>query len=142
MDNLPLAAKMGSLQAEEEPAIKAAATPPIESATDEPPAETSGTGLRRTVSIEDQSTRLPPRKLAMVTMSLIFAIFLSSFEQVSVSTTLPGIARDFGTSSAISWVGTSFLVAKSVSLSWALIAVFPRRRYILAFQIFLGAKFY
>jgi hypothetical protein len=35
---------------------------------------------------------------------------------VSVSTTLPGIARDFGTTTDISWVGTAFLVAKFVSL--------------------------
>jgi MFS family permease len=83
--------------------------------------ETNGGGarLRKVVSIQDQSSRLPPRKLAVITLSLIFAIFLSSFEQVSVSTTLPGVAKDFGTSTAISWVGTAFLIAKSFLLPLA-----------------------
>ena len=76
-----------------------------------------GEKLKKVVSIQDQSSRLPPKKLLVITLSLIFAIFLSSFEQVSVSTTLPGVARDFGTSTAISWVGTAFLIAKYSSSS-------------------------
>jgi hypothetical protein len=68
--------------------------------------------LQKVVFLQDQSSRMPPKKLALVTISLILAIFLTSFEQVSVSTTLPGIAKDFGTSTSISWVGTAFLVAK------------------------------
>ena len=82
-----------------------------------PDTEVEGTGeaedgapLKKEVSLEDQTSRLPPKELVLVTTSLLFAIFLSSFEQNSVSTTLPGIARDFGTSTAISWVGTAFLV--------------------------------
>ena len=73
----------------------------------------SDTSLREVVSIEDQSSRIPPKKLFVVVFSLTCTIFLSAFEMVSVSTALPGIARDFGTSTAISWVGTAFLVAKS-----------------------------
>jgi hypothetical protein len=72
----------------------------------------SANPLRKTVSITDQSSRLPARKLAVVVVSLIFSIFLTSFEQTSVSTALPGIARDLGSSTAISWVGTAYLVAK------------------------------
>jgi hypothetical protein len=74
--------------------------------------ETGGAPLKKVVSLQDQSSRLPPKKLYVITLSLVFAIFLSSFEQVSVSTTLPGIAKDFGASTAISWVGTAFLIAK------------------------------
>jgi MFS family permease len=73
----------------------------------------SHTAPREVVSIEDQSSQIPPKKLFVVVSSLMCAIFLSAFEMVSVSTALPGIARDFGTSTAISWVGTAFLVAKS-----------------------------
>jgi len=72
-------------------------------------AQTSVPPPRKVVDIQDQSTR--PKKILFVTVALCFSIFLSSFEQVAVSTTVPGIARDFGTSTAISWVGTSFLVA-------------------------------
>jgi len=75
----------------------------------------TGSPLKREVSLQDQSSRLPPKELALVTTSLLFSIFLSSFEQTSVSTTLPGIARDFGTSTSISWVGTAFLVTSTSS---------------------------
>jgi predicted MFS family arabinose efflux permease len=85
--------------------------------------EITGTHLRKIVSLQDQSSRMPAKKLLVVTLSLIFAIFLSSFEQVSVSTTLPGIARDFGASAAISWVGTAFLVAKFVPFVSGLFSV-------------------
>lgn len=86
------------------------------SATEKKEEKADAPTLKRVVSIQDQSSRLPPKKLAVITLSLIFAIFLSSFEQVSVSTTLPGVAKDFGTSTAISWVGTAFLIAKFPSL--------------------------
>ena len=76
----------------------------------------SDTALREVISIEDQSSRIPPKKLFVVVFSLMCTIFLSAFEMVSVSTALPGIARDFGTSTAISWVGTAFLVAKSAPI--------------------------
>ena len=74
-----------------------------------------GATLKKVVSLQDQTSRLPPKDLIIVTTSLLFAIFLSSFEQTSVSTTLPGIARDFGTSTSISWVGTAFLVTNTSS---------------------------
>jgi hypothetical protein len=102
----------------------------------------TGTNLRKTVSLQDQSSRMPAKKLLVVTLSLIFAIFLSSFEQVSVSTTTPGIARDFGASAAISWVGTSFLVAKFVSLLDLAYLVFRHRLFIRGCRIFLVVRFY
>lgn len=101
------------IQSPESPSSSSAAmsaTPPDEIDQN----EITGTNLRKTVSLQDQTSRMPARKLVVVTLSLIFAIFLSSFEQVSVSTTTPGIAKDFGASAAISWVGTSFLVAKFI----------------------------
>jgi hypothetical protein len=75
--------------------------------------ENGSSRIKKIVSIQDQSSKIPSGKLFLVILSLICAIFLSSFEQVSVSTTLPGIAREFGSSTSISWVGTAFLVATS-----------------------------
>jgi hypothetical protein len=69
------------------------------------------TNGKKIVSLDDQSSRLPPRKLFLVTLSLLCALFVSFFEQASLSTALPGIARDYGASTAISWVGASYLVA-------------------------------
>jgi hypothetical protein len=102
----------------------------------------TGTNLRKTVSLQDQSSRMPAKKLLVVTLSLIFAIFLSSFEQVSVSTTTPGIARDFGASAAISWVGTSFLVAKFVFRLDLAYLVFRHRLFIRDCRIFLVVRYY
>lgn len=90
--------------------------------------ETGGASMKKVVSLQDQSSRLPPKKLYVITLSLVFAIFLSSFEQVSVSTTLPGIAKDFGASTAISWVGTAFLIAKSSPPSNKLLTIVSHHR--------------
>jgi len=73
--------------------------------------------VRRVPTLEDQSqSTLRGKRLVIVITSLACIIFLASFQQVSVSTSLPGIAKDFGASTAISWVGTGFLVAKSLLL--------------------------
>jgi len=69
--------------------------------------------VRQVPTLDDQSqSALRGKRLVIVITSLACIIFLASFQQVSVSTTLPGIAKDFGASTAISWVGTAFLVAK------------------------------
>ena len=73
---------------------------------------TTSNQFKRRPSVEDKSSRRPSRKLCFVVLSLIFAIFVSSFDKVSVSATLPGVARDFGTTTAISRVGTPFLIAE------------------------------
>jgi hypothetical protein len=99
--------------------------------------------VRRTVTLVDQSqTALSGKKLVIVIVSLAAIIFLASFQQVSVSTTLPGIAKDFGTSTAISWVGTAFLVAKynHVLISWLIRTVRQRKFYIRGCRIYLDGK--
>jgi MFS family permease len=112
---------MGRRMAEEEdPQEISPAASPVEG-----PAETGneveqvgdGAPLKKELSLPDQdhSSTLSRKELALISTSLLFAIFLSSFEQNSVSTTLPGIARDFGSSTSISWVGTAFLVTNTSS---------------------------
>ncbi|QRW19605.1 major facilitator superfamily transporter [Rhizoctonia solani] len=70
---------------------------------------------RNTVVIEDQSSRLPFRKLLVVFLSLFVCLFVSFLDQTSVSTVLPAIAHDLGAADRINWVGISFLVATTSS---------------------------
>ncbi|KAG8740940.1 hypothetical protein FRC12_015839, partial [Ceratobasidium sp. 428] len=70
---------------------------------------------RVAVAIEDQSYRLPYKKLLAVISSLCLCIFVSYLDQTSVSTVLPTIAHDLGAADRINWVGISFLVATTSS---------------------------
>ncbi|KEP55016.1 MFS transporter [Rhizoctonia solani 123E] len=81
--------------------------------------QTSGTqtpkSTRGIVTIEDQSSRLPFKKLLVVFLSLFVCLFVSFLDQTSVSTVLPAIAHDLGAADRINWVGISFLVATTSS---------------------------
>ncbi|KAJ1310855.1 hypothetical protein OPQ81_009373 [Rhizoctonia solani] len=81
--------------------------------------QTSGTqtpqSSRNIVTIEDQSSRLPFKKLLVVFLSLFVCLFVSFLDQTSVSTVLPAIAHDLGAADRINWVGISFLVATTSS---------------------------
>ncbi|KAG8703663.1 hypothetical protein FRC09_004018 [Ceratobasidium sp. 395] len=97
---------------------KSNTTPASRSST---PAETqtqSGThtpNSRSTVTIDDQSSRLPFKKLLVVFLSLFICLSISFLDQTSVSTVLPAIAHDLGAADRINWVGISFLVATTSS---------------------------
>ncbi|CEL58270.1 putative transporter C3H1,06c OS=Schizosaccharomyces pombe (strain 972 / ATCC 24843) GN=SPAC3H1.06c PE=3 SV=1 [Rhizoctonia solani AG-1 IB] len=67
------------------------------------------------ITIEDQSSRLPFKKLVVVFLSLFVCLFVSFLDQTSVSTVLPAIAHDLGAADRINWVGISFLVATTSS---------------------------
>ena len=69
--------------------------------------------MRRVVSIQDQTSRLPMKKLLVVFAALALSAFLSFLDATSVSPALATIAGDFGAGSQISWVGTSFLIANT-----------------------------
>ncbi|QRW05642.1 major facilitator superfamily transporter [Ceratobasidium sp. AG-Ba] len=77
--------------------------------------QTPTTSSRPTVTIDDQSSRLPFRKLLVVFLSLFICLFVSFLDQTSVSTVLPAIAHDLGAADRINWVGISFLVATTSS---------------------------
>ncbi|CAE6389590.1 unnamed protein product [Rhizoctonia solani] len=68
-----------------------------------------------TIVIEDQSSRLPFKKLLVVFLSLFVCLFVSFLDQTSVSTVLPAISHDLGAADRINWVGISFLVATTSS---------------------------
>ncbi|KAF8609401.1 MFS general substrate transporter [Ceratobasidium sp. AG-I] len=70
---------------------------------------------RPIITIEDQSSRLPFKKLLVVFLSLFICLFISFLDQTSVSTVLPAIAHDLGAADRINWVGISFLVATTSS---------------------------
>ncbi|QRV95388.1 major facilitator superfamily transporter [Ceratobasidium sp. AG-Ba] len=83
--------------------------------TAEPTAATTPQSSRVALAIEDQSHRLPFKKLLLVISSLCLCIFVSYLDQTSVSTVLPAIAHDLGAADRINWVGISFLVATTSS---------------------------
>ena len=64
-------------------------------------------------SIQDQSSRLPLKKLLIVFFGLAISLMLAFLDQTSVSTALPSVAREFDAASEVSWVGTSFLIANT-----------------------------
>ncbi|EIW73620.1 hypothetical protein TREMEDRAFT_13940, partial [Tremella mesenterica DSM 1558] len=61
--------------------------------------------------IQDQSTRMPLRKLFKIYFGIGIALMLSFIDQTGVSTAAPVIGTALGGSSSITWVGTSFFVA-------------------------------
>src|SRR5271170_4617718 len=69
--------------------------------------------LRSKLSIQDQTSRLPLRKLLIVFFGLAISLLLSFLDMTSVSTALPSMAREFGAAGEVSWVGTSFLIANT-----------------------------
>ncbi|KAG8773300.1 hypothetical protein FRC12_002591 [Ceratobasidium sp. 428] len=70
---------------------------------------------RVAITIDDQSSRLPFKKLLVVISSLSACVFVSFLDQTSVSTVLPAIAHDLGAADRINWVGISFLIATTSS---------------------------
>ncbi|KAH7344417.1 major facilitator superfamily domain-containing protein [Rhizoctonia solani] len=84
-----------------------------------PTHQTSGTQTPQSshdvAMVEDQSSRLPFKKLLVVFLSLFICLFVSFLDQTSVSTVLPAIAHDLGAADRINWVGISFLVATTSS---------------------------
>jgi sugar phosphate permease len=69
--------------------------------------------LRSKLSLQDQTSRLPFKKLLVVFFGLAISLLLSFLDMTSVSTALPSVAREFQSASEVSWVGTSFLIANT-----------------------------
>ncbi|KAF9013765.1 MFS general substrate transporter, partial [Hymenopellis radicata] len=63
------------------------------------------------LTVTDQSSRLPLRKVLTIFAVLQLIIFLSFMDQTSVSTVLPQISEELGSADRIGWVGTAFLIA-------------------------------
>jgi hypothetical protein len=70
--------------------------------------------LKKSISIQDQSTRLPLRRILVIYVGIGIALMVSFIDQTSVSTAAPVIGTALDGSDSISWVGTAFFVAKWV----------------------------
>jgi hypothetical protein len=73
--------------------------------------------LKKSISIQDQSTRLPLRRILVIYVGIGIALMVSFIDQTSVSTASPVIGTALDGSDSISWVGTAFFVAKWVFAS-------------------------
>ncbi|KAI0477487.1 major facilitator superfamily domain-containing protein [Xylariaceae sp. FL0804] len=67
-------------------------------------------GSRDELKIEDQSSRMPFRKILVVYLGIGLALMVAFMDQTAVSTATPVIANDLKASETISWVGTAFFV--------------------------------
>lgn len=95
-------------------AAKTLLVPGIESVT---PSTSKYRFKKKKVVLQDQSST----ELSTLTKSIIFcglglSLFLSFLDSTSVATAAPMIAKELGAGQSISWVGTSYLVAKCVFL--------------------------
>ena len=66
----------------------------------------------RWVDSQDHTNQFSFKRLITVLAALAFTLFMAMIDQTSVSMSLPAIAQDLNAFSTISWVGTSFLIAK------------------------------
>ncbi|OCK84984.1 MFS general substrate transporter [Lepidopterella palustris CBS 459.81] len=66
-------------------------------------------------ALEDQSSRLPRSRLVLICASLMVALFLTAFEQTSVSTGLPAISNELGSADSRAWIGTAYLIGSTAS---------------------------
>ncbi|KAH7024950.1 major facilitator superfamily domain-containing protein [Microdochium trichocladiopsis] len=60
--------------------------------------------------LQDQSSRMPLRKVLIVYFGIGLALVIAFMDQSAVSTATPVIANDLNASNTISWVGTAFFV--------------------------------
>jgi Na+/melibiose symporter-like transporter len=66
-----------------------------------------------TASIGNQRNTLSKKRLLVALPALCAVLFVSFFDQTSVSTALPKISSDLNTGEATSWIGTSFLISST-----------------------------
>lgn len=63
--------------------------------------------------IHDQTNVLPTSRLVIVFCALASALLIAFIDQQSIGVVLPTIGEDLNTSSTITWVGTSSLIANT-----------------------------
>lgn len=72
--------------------------------------------------------------------TLCVALFVSFFDQTSVSTSIPAISADLDTGEATSWIGASFLISSTAFqlINGRLSDLFGRKNLLLASLVLLG----
>ena len=63
-----------------------------------------------------EARTLPPRQLALATIGVLLAMFLSMFSQTIVATAMPRIVVDLGGFDRYTWPATAYLVATAVAV--------------------------
>lgn len=91
-------------------------------------------------SIGNQREPLPKSRLLIAFPTLCTALFVSFFDQTSVSTSIPAISADLATGQATSWIGGSFLISSTAFQLFGprLSDLFGRKNVLLASLALLG----
>ena len=63
-----------------------------------------------------EARQLPPRQLALATIGILLAMFLSIFSQTIVATAMPRIIADLGGFDRYTWPATAYLAATAVAV--------------------------
>lgn len=85
-------------------------------------------------TLDDQTSRLPIRRLMTAYLCLALIYFISTLDINSVATALPAISRSLDAGSSITWVGTAYLMGQTSfqALYGRLSDVFGRKPVLLA----------
>ncbi|KAJ5682720.1 hypothetical protein N7462_005885 [Penicillium macrosclerotiorum] len=77
------------------------------------PIGTTTSTHRATSAIEDQSSRLPFKRLISAYLCLAAIYFISTLDINSVATALPAISRSLDAGNSITWTGTAYLMGQT-----------------------------
>ncbi|KAI1848067.1 hypothetical protein JX266_006180 [Neoarthrinium moseri] len=85
-------------------------------------------------ALDDQTSRLPFRRLMAAYLCLALIYFISTLDINSVATALPAISRSLDAGSSITWVGTAYLMGQTSfqALYGRLSDIFGRKPVLLA----------
>ncbi|KAH8681862.1 major facilitator superfamily domain-containing protein [Xylariales sp. PMI_506] len=91
-------------------------------------------------SVGNQRKPLSTRQLLVAFPTLCAALFVSFFDQTSVSTCIPAISAELGTGAATSWIGASFLISSTAFqlINGRLSDIFGRKNLLLGCLALLG----
>jgi hypothetical protein len=91
-------------------------------------------------SIGNQRSPLSGKRLMIAFPTLCAALFVSFFDQTSVSTCIPAISAELNTGEATSWIGASFLISSTAFqlINGRLSDLFGRKNLLLASLALLG----
>ncbi|KAK9770484.1 hypothetical protein SCAR479_12851 [Seiridium cardinale] len=91
-------------------------------------------------SIGNQRSPLSGKRLMITFPTLCAALFVSFFDQTSVSTSIPAISAELNTGEATSWIGASFLISSTAFqlINGRLSDLFGRKNLLLVSLALLG----
>jgi hypothetical protein len=106
--------------------------------SEQPPDNSDSQSIAR--SIGNQRSPLSGKRLWVAFPTLCAALFVSFFDQTSVSTCIPAISADLNTGGATSWIGASFLISSTAFqlINGRLSDIFGRKNLLLICLALLG----